>query len=144
MTIFRMTTFDNLEMGLLDASVALPVKIPTKKYITWMYKPFPILAALKEPVIWVLQQKIAAGMIEPCCGAYANCWFVIQKTDGIHLHFIQDLKKLVGGCVVEQSAVQKVGHQQALLLPQGWDLLLGRHQPDHWTFPDVQVMPNGP
>ncbi|KAJ1873126.1 hypothetical protein LPJ55_002592 [Coemansia sp. RSA 990] len=46
--------------------------------------------------------------------------------------------------VVEQSAVQKVGHQQALLLPQGWDLPLGRHWPDHWTFPDVQAMPNDP
>ncbi|KAI9466485.1 hypothetical protein BX667DRAFT_522517 [Coemansia mojavensis] len=46
--------------------------------------------------------------------------------------------------VVEQSVVQKVGQQQDLPLPQGWDQLLGRHLFDHWTFPDDQAMPDDP
>ncbi|KAJ1912299.1 hypothetical protein H4219_005659, partial [Mycoemilia scoparia] len=84
-------TFDDSEMGLLKIEVENPIRIPTVEHTPWEDKPFPIPCAIYYQVIQLIKSKIAAGVLEPSIGGYANKWFVILKKDQSKLQFIQDL-----------------------------------------------------
>lgn len=40
--------------------------------------------ALKETVIKMLKERLAAGLLEPSDGAYRNPWFLVKKKSGLY------------------------------------------------------------
>jgi transposase InsO family protein len=86
--------FQDSEMGLLKASVEPPVRVPMVPHTPWSHAPYPVPRALHDQVVELLKAKMAAGVIEPSIGGYANRWFVVKKKDGKTLRFIQDAQEV--------------------------------------------------
>ena len=64
--------WDFTEIGKVKPEVFLPVRIRTVNHKAWYCAGFPILKALNQTVIEMLNDRINKGMLEPCHGLYRN------------------------------------------------------------------------
>ncbi|KAA1473774.1 hypothetical protein DENSPDRAFT_860009 [Dentipellis sp. KUC8613] len=74
--------FAETERGTLKESYFSPYIIPTVPHAPWTSKNIPIPPGLKEQVIELLKEKIAAGVYEPSQSAYCSSWFCVRKKNG--------------------------------------------------------------
>lgn len=85
--------FNDSEMGKLNSEVVPPARIIIVPCSGWKYPAPKFPAPMMEKAVEFLRQKIAAGVIEPCSGAFAGRWFLIPKEEG-KFRFIQDFRDL--------------------------------------------------
>ena len=74
--------WDNTEIGLLKPHIEGPARIHTVSHTPWNYKQILMSYAEREKAIELLKERIAAGILEPGCGAYALRWFLVKKKNG--------------------------------------------------------------
>lgn len=76
--------WDFTEIGRVREEVAAPQVIKTVDHEPWTVPGFPVPKALKKTVIKMLKERLAAGLLEPCDGAYRNPWFLVKKKSGLY------------------------------------------------------------
>jgi hypothetical protein len=67
--------------------------MPTVPHTPWEYKNIPIPPGIKDKVIEVLKDKMAAGVYEPSQSSYRSRWFCVLKKNG-KLRIVHDLQPL--------------------------------------------------
>lgn len=72
------------EIGRVRDEVAAPQLIKTVDHEPWQVAGFPVPKALKGTVIQMLKERLAAGLLEHCDGAYRNPWFLVKKKSGTY------------------------------------------------------------
>jgi hypothetical protein len=85
--------FVDIERGTLKESYFSPYIIATVPHTPWEYKNIPIPPGIKDKVIEVLKDKMAAGVYEPSQSAYRSRWFCVLKKNG-KLRIVHDLQPL--------------------------------------------------
>ncbi|KAI0054658.1 hypothetical protein BV25DRAFT_1873301 [Artomyces pyxidatus] len=87
--------FVDVERGTLKDTYFSPYIIPTVPHVPWQDRNIPIPPGIRDQVIEVLKNKIAAGVYEPCQSSYRSKWFCTVKkngnlpdTSGIAPHYI--------------------------------------------------------
>ena len=59
----------------------------------WEYRNIPIPPGIRERVIQLLRDKIAAGLYEPTQSSYCSKWFCVMKKNG-KIWIVHDLQPL--------------------------------------------------
>jgi transposase InsO family protein len=72
-----------------------PYIIPTVDHIPWTYKNIPIPPGIRNEVVEIIREKIAAGVYEPSQASYRSQWFCVKKKSG-KLRIVHDLQPLNG------------------------------------------------
>jgi transposase InsO family protein len=85
--------FVDTERGTLKESYFSPYIIATVPHVPWEYKNIPIPPGIRDKVIELLKEKIAAGVYEPSQSAYRSQWFCVAKKNG-KLRIVHDLQPL--------------------------------------------------
>jgi hypothetical protein len=85
--------FEDPERGTLRESYFPPYIIPTVPHIPWEFKNIPIPPGIRNDVIKLLKDKIAAGVYEPSQSSYRSPWFCVLKKNG-KLRIVHDLQPL--------------------------------------------------
>ena len=85
--------FVDTERGTLKESYFSPYVMPTVPHTPWEYKNIPIPPGIREKVIEVLKDKMAAGVYEPSQSSYRSRWFCVLKKNG-KLRIVHDLQPL--------------------------------------------------
>ena len=70
------------EMGRVREEISPPVVIHTEKHEPWQAPSFPVPKALQKIVCEMIDERIKAGILEPCLGPYRNPWFLAKKQNG--------------------------------------------------------------
>jgi len=71
-----------------------PIKLAVTEHTPWCRRHVPIPPAIRDKVIELFKEKIAAGVYEECTSAYRNSWFCVVKKDGNSLRIVHDLQPL--------------------------------------------------
>jgi len=71
-----------------------PVKFPVIEHTPWVHKNLPIPPGVRDELIDLLKQKVAAGVYEPSSSAYRTRWFCVVKKDRRNLRIVHDLQPL--------------------------------------------------
>lgn len=71
-----------------------PLKLAVLPHTPWTQRHIPIPPSIKEQLITLLRDKIAAGVYEECNSSYRNPWFCVIKKDGTSLRIVHDLQRL--------------------------------------------------
>jgi hypothetical protein len=71
--------FVDTERGTLKESYFSPYVMPTVPHTPWEYKNIPIPPGIRNKVIELLKEKIAAGVYEPSQSSYRSRWFCVLK-----------------------------------------------------------------
>jgi hypothetical protein len=87
------TLFIDTERGTLKESYFSPYVMPTVPHDPWAFKIIPIPPGIRDKVIELLKEKMAAGVYEPSQSSYRSKWFCVAKKDG-KLHIVHDLQPL--------------------------------------------------
>jgi len=58
-----------------------PVVFPVVKHVLWCRKNLPIPPAIRDEVISLIKQKVAAGTYKPSNSSYRHQWFCVGKKD---------------------------------------------------------------
>jgi hypothetical protein len=77
-------SWDFSEIGRCSLEVQPPVKIRTVKHQAWQVPTYSVPRALRQELVEMLQERINAGILEPCYGPYRNPWFLVKKKNGKH------------------------------------------------------------
>jgi transposase InsO family protein len=85
--------FIDKERGTLKESYFSPYIMPVVPHTPWEYKNIPIPPGIKDKVIEVLKDKMAAGVYEPSQSSYRSRWFCVLKKNG-KLRIVHDLQPL--------------------------------------------------
>ena len=85
--------FIDTERGTLKESYFSPYIMATVPHTPWEYKNIPIPPGIKDKVIEVLKNKMAAGVYEPSQSSYRSRWFCVLKKNG-KLRIVHDLQPL--------------------------------------------------
>jgi len=85
--------FTDIERGTLKESYFSPYIMATVPHTPWEYKNIPIPPGIKDKVIEVLKDKMAAGVYEPSQSSYRSRWFCVLKKNG-KLRIVHDLQPL--------------------------------------------------
>jgi transposase InsO family protein len=85
--------FVDTERGTLKESYFSPYIMPTIPHIPWEYKNIPIPPGIRDKVIELLKEKMAAGVYEPSQSSYRSRWFCVLKKNG-KLRIVHDLQPL--------------------------------------------------
>jgi hypothetical protein len=85
--------FIDTERGTLKESYFSPYIIPTVPHTPWEYKNIPIPPGIRDKVIELLKEKMAAGVYEPSQSSYRSRWFCVLKKNG-KLRIVHDLQPL--------------------------------------------------
>src|SRR5215471_11267002 len=86
--------FEDTERGTLREDYFSPYIIPTIPHIPWEHKNIPIPPGIRQKVIKLLQDKIAAGVYESSQGSYRSQWFCVEKKEAGKLRLVHDLQPL--------------------------------------------------
>lgn len=89
----KVFAFDAAERGCLLPESGSPHIIYTVPHTPWKFRPLRFAQKETEEIIEVLKDRLKSGVLEPCCGPYANRWFCVKKKSGGY-RFIQDLQPL--------------------------------------------------
>ena len=85
--------FEDHQRGSFREDYFSPYKIPVVPHIPWAYGNIPIPPGIREKVIQLLREKIAAGVYEPSQSSYRSRWFCVLKKSG-KLRIVHDLQPL--------------------------------------------------
>ena len=85
--------FEDNQRGSFREDYFSPYIIPTVAHVPWTHGNIPIPPGIRERVIQLLQEKIAAGVYEPCQSSYRSRWFCVLKKNG-KLRIVHDLQPL--------------------------------------------------
>jgi transposase InsO family protein len=85
--------FVDTERGTLKESYFSPYVMPTVPHVPWEYKNIPIPPGIRDKVIELLKEKMAAGVYEPSQSSYRSRWFCVLKKNG-KLRIVHDLQPL--------------------------------------------------
>jgi hypothetical protein len=86
--------WDETEKGRFSEQYFDPIRIPTVNHIPWVLKNIPIPPGIREDIIKILKDKIAAGTYEASNSSYRSAWFCVPKKDGKSLRLVHDLQPL--------------------------------------------------
>jgi hypothetical protein len=65
-------SWDFSEIGRCSVEVRPPVRIRTIEHQAWQVPTYPVPRALRQELVEMLQERIDAGILEPCYGPYRN------------------------------------------------------------------------
>jgi hypothetical protein len=85
--------FDESERGWLKDEYFSPYIIPVEEHVPWEEKNIKIPAGIRERVMELLKEKIAAGVYERSESSYRSRWFCVVKKSG-DLRIVHDLQPL--------------------------------------------------
>ena len=85
--------FEDSQRGSFREDYFSPYIIPVVPHVPWAHANIPIPPGIREQVIELLQEKIAAGVYEPSQSSYRSRWFCVLKKSG-KLHLVHDLQPL--------------------------------------------------
>ena len=85
--------FDESECSNFRSDYFSPYIIPVLPHKPWEYRNIPIPPGIRERVIQLLRDKIAAGLYEPAQSSYRSKWFCIMKKNG-KIRIVHDLQPL--------------------------------------------------
>ena len=85
--------FEETDRGSLRDDYFSPYIIPVIPHVPWEYSNIPIPPGIKDKVITLLKEKIAAGVYEPSQSSYRSRWFCVLKKNG-KLRIVHDLQPL--------------------------------------------------
>ena len=85
--------FVDTERGTLKESYFSPYVMPTVPHDPWAFKNIPIPPGIRDKVIELLKEKMAAGVYEPSQSSYRSRWFCVAKKNG-KLRIVHDLQPL--------------------------------------------------
>jgi len=85
--------FDESERGNFRSDYFSPYIIPVLPHEPWEYCNIPIPPGIRERVIQLLRDKIAAGLYEPAQSLYHSKWFCVMKKNG-KIQIVHDLQPL--------------------------------------------------
>ena len=85
--------FEDSQRGSFREDYFSPYIIPTVPHEPWSHANIPIPPGIRERVIELLQEKIAAGVYEPSQSSYRSRWFCVLKKNG-KLRLVHDLQPL--------------------------------------------------
>jgi hypothetical protein len=86
--------FDEIERGTLREDYFSPYIIPTVPHVPWEFKNIPIPPGIKDEVLKLLKEKIAAGVYEPSQASYRSPWFAVKKKEAGKIRIVHDLQPL--------------------------------------------------
>ena len=85
--------FEDSQRGSFREDYFSPYIIPVVPHEPWSYQNIPIPPGIREKVIELLREKIAAGVYEPSQSSYRSRWFCVLKKSG-KLRIVHDLQPL--------------------------------------------------
>lgn len=85
--------FEDHQRGSFREDYFSPYRIPVVPHIPWVYGNIPIPPGIRERVIELIREKIAAGVYEPSQSSYCSRWFCVLKKNG-KLRIVHDLQPL--------------------------------------------------
>lgn len=85
--------FKESHRGTFREDYFTPYIIPVVPHEPWEFVNIPIPPGIKEKVIALLTEKIAAGVYEPSQSSYRSRWFCVMKKSG-KLRIVHDLQPL--------------------------------------------------
>jgi len=85
--------FDESERGNFRSSYFSPYIIPILPHEPWEYRNIPIPPGIRERVIQLLRDKMAARLYEPAQSSYRSKWFCVMKKNG-KIRIVHDLQPL--------------------------------------------------
>lgn len=85
--------FEEGHRGTFRQDYFTPYIIPVVEHEPWEFKNIPIPPGIKEKVIDLLKDMIAAGVYEPSQSSYRSRWFCVMKKNG-NLRLVHDLQPL--------------------------------------------------
>ena len=85
--------FVQTDRGTFKESYFTDYIIPTVPHVPWSFKNIPIPPGIRNNVIELLKEKIAAGVYEPSQSSYRSKWFCVPKKSG-KLRIVHDLQPL--------------------------------------------------
>ena len=89
----RCIAFEDRDRGTLRSDYFSPYIMPVIPHEPWKLANIPIPPGIKEKVIQILREKIAAGVYEPSQASYRSRWFCVLKKNG-DLRLVHDLQPL--------------------------------------------------
>jgi len=72
------------DLGRLGEEVMPAVKVRTVPHEAWQAPTYPVPRAVRPELVKMLQERVKAGIMEECYGAYRNPWFLVKKKSGTH------------------------------------------------------------
>jgi len=72
------------DLGRLSEEVMPAVKVRTVPHEAWQAPTYPVPRAVRPELVKMLQERVKAGIMEECYGAYRNPWFLVKKKSGTH------------------------------------------------------------
>ena len=85
--------FEDYQRGTFRGDYFSPYIIPYVPHIPWAFANIPIPPGIRDKVIALLKEKIAAGVYEPSQSSYRSRWFCVLKKSG-KLRIVHDLQPL--------------------------------------------------
>jgi transposase InsO family protein len=86
--------WEEVEKGRFFPEFFDPILLPTIEHVPWALKNIPIPPGIREQVIKLIRDKIAAGVYEQSNSSYRSRWFCVPKKDGKSLRLVHDLTPL--------------------------------------------------
>lgn len=86
--------WDESEKGRFLAEYFDPVRIASIEHVPWVIRNIPIPPGIRDRVIQIIKDKIAAGTYEPSNSSYRSTWFCVLKKDGTSLRIVHDLQPM--------------------------------------------------
>ena len=85
--------FNDSERGSFREDYFTPYIIPVIPHVPWAFANIPIPPGIRDKVIELLKEKLAAGVYEPSQSSYRSRWFCVLKKNG-KLRIVHDLQPL--------------------------------------------------
>lgn len=85
--------FEDSQRGSFREDYFSPYIIPVVPHVPWAHGNIPIPPGIREKVIELLREKMAAGVYEPSQSSYRSRWFCVLKKSG-KLRLVHDLQPL--------------------------------------------------
>ncbi|CAL1712335.1 unnamed protein product [Somion occarium] len=85
--------FEEEHRGTFREDYFTPYIIPTVPHIPWAYTNIPIPPGIREKVVTLLKEKMAASVYEQSQSSYRSRWFCVLKKSG-KLRLVHDLQPL--------------------------------------------------
>ena len=85
--------FEDSQRGSFREDYFSPYIIPLVPHVPWAFSNIPIPPGIKDKVVTLLKEKIAAGVYEPSQSSYRSRWFCVLKKNG-KLRIVHDLQPL--------------------------------------------------
>ena len=89
----RSIAFQDSDRGTLRSDYFSPYIMPVVPHEAWKESNIPIPPGIKDKVIKILKERMAAGAYEPSQSSYRSRWFCVLKKSG-DLRIVHDLQPL--------------------------------------------------